>query len=142
MDNELIKEVAGYIATSSDIINGLIEKTAALETELRAAREAKASEPEVQQKTAAEILTAEEVAGTVGKMVQAGMFKAADRQAVESQIRTDPAVLLKCLDKVADEKIRATVTPIGQPVDKPTRNSNTAGTRKSDEAYEQRFGNP
>jgi hypothetical protein len=43
------------------------------------------------------------------------------------------------LDKVAEEKIRAAVVPIGQPVERPTKNSNPAGIKKSDEVYESRF---
>ena len=143
MNQELIKDVAGYIATSSEIISGLVEKTASLETQLRDAKAELAAKPapaaEPQQKTAAEVLDPKQVADTVGKMIQAGMFKDANRTQIEEGIRQDPSALLRCLDKVADEKIRATVVPIGEPVNKPTRNTNTAGTRKSDEVYESHF---
>ena len=134
MNVQFLKAVAQYIASSSEVINGLQEKVAASQNELVTAQ----AQQKVASEKASVTIEAKSVATTVENMVKASMFKEAEREQAISQIQKDPAILLRFLNKLAEDKIRSTVVTIGKAVDKPA--GFIAAGRKSDEVYEQRIG--
>jgi hypothetical protein len=120
-----------YIQVTSDLINELQQKNAALEAgsrelqkQAKLQKQASASKPALD-RTAVEL--------TVDNMVKAGFFKQAEKANAVEHILQEPASLLSCLNKLATDSMNR-VPKLGKGVT--DKQASAPAERESDRQFE------
>jgi len=124
--------MAEYIGLTDELISGLRNKVASLETNLKHEKTQKVASNQ------APSLDVDAVNSTVSNIISAGFLKKADQEQAITAINSNPATLLDFLDKLASKTINnRQVKPTGKAVQQEKTASSTR--RDSDVAFEQTF---
>lgn len=131
ISQENLQKIGQYIWLSGEVCSELMSERDAL------LQEKEALEKQAEETSTSKPFGDEQVENTVKKMCEAGLVNAGEQKEAEENIKEDPQVLLKLVDKLADREMQDTsqlgdVEQTNVPADNPKR--------KSDEIFNQYFG--
>ena len=132
MNEAMLKDIQEYVTLSEELRAELIEKVAELENKL-ALTEKTAS-------AAVPALPARQVGDTLDRLIEVKLLDAQDKEAALSEIESDPSMLLRFIDKLAEheKERRNAVKPLGRVRDDERSVTNPDDRRKaSDKAWDE-----